>query len=282
MQARHHRQVPVSQVIIYHEDGDGLPIFSTVARDISQLKVIEDNLRTALARERELSELKTRFTSMVSHEFRTPLATIRSSSDLLKRYRDRMTEDKQTTYLDKIQEQVAHLTDMIDSVLTISRAQTMGVIFTPSVVDISALVADIVEEMRLLYGTSHTLDLQQPESLPPDVLFDEGLLRQMVVNLISNAVKYSPEDSTVSVTLNCDPETVTLVVSDPGIGIPADERERVFDTFYRARNVGTVPGTGLGMTLIQQAVEAHEGVLHLESAEGDGTTFTITLPLRYG
>jgi PAS domain S-box-containing protein len=246
-------------------------------RDITQRKRMKEELRKALLRERELGELKSRFVSMVSHEFRTPLAIIQSSSDLLKRYSDRMTDEQKIERLDQIQAQVRSLTNLLEDILTISRAETVGLEFKPEPLNLELLCRDVVDEVRVTARKTHQVVFSCSGNCD-GVILDKKLLRQAIVNLLSNAVKYSPNGGTVRFDVECEDGQVILRVTDEGIGIPEDDQQHLFETFHRAKNVGTIPGTGLGLAIVKEAVKLHRGTISFESQLNAGTTFTIRLP----
>jgi PAS domain S-box-containing protein len=245
--------------------------------DITQRKQLEQELRGALEKEKELNDLKSRFSSMVSHEFRTPLAMIQSSSDLLKFYSDRLDNERKLEHLDAIQLQVKRLTGLLDEILVISRAESVGLEFHLEQTDLQVFCHSIVQEFQVMAAT-HRVDF----SVTADCLLayiDAKLIRQALTNLLLNAVKYSSEGSTVHLMLSCTPTHALIRVTDQGIGIPEEDQKDLFEIFHRARNVGAIQGTGLGLAIVKQAVEAHGGTIGVESKIGVGTTFTITLPL---
>ncbi len=272
------KRIITSQVILRHQT-DNEVIYSAVGRDITAQKQTEEELRNLLQKQKELAELRSRITSMVSHEFRTPLATIRSSSDLLHSYHDRMTPERQREYIEKIQAQITHLSMLMDSVVTINREESIGVTYTPKRLHIAGICREIVMDIQLLYRDSHTIGYSV---VGEDIAhqWDERLIRQLVINLLSNAIKYSPKETHVSMTLAHEAEEVIITVTDQGIGIPEDDFDRIFESFHRGSNVGTIEGTGLGMPLIKQAVDAHGGTVDIQSAVDQGSTFTVTLPIR--
>lgn len=245
-------------------------------RDISERKQLEENLRQTLAKERELSELKSRFTSMVSHEFRTPLAVIQASTDTLKHYMARLSEEKKTEYLDKIQGQIKRLVNMMDDVLALGKAQAVGIQFTAIPLNLETLCHEVVAEIQTT-TTEHLIQVSVTGECT-EILADGNLLRQMLTNLLSNAVKYSPQGSDIACNLICSDTQVVLSVKDNGIGIPESDLGLLFEDFHRAKNVADIQGTGLGLSIVKQAVEAHGGSIQVESQVGIGTVFTITFP----
>jgi PAS domain S-box-containing protein len=249
-------------------------------RDISQRKQMEQELRAALEKEKELNELKSRFSSMVSHEFRTPLAVILSSTGLLERYSQRMTEDKKQEHLTQIQTQVQRLVGLLDDVLTLSRAETIDILVTAETLDLNGLCMDIVRDIQQT-TTKHQINFTisgQPQTVSMDV----KLIRQAITNLLTNAVKYSPDGGTVTIDLAYEEPNVRIRIQDQGIGIPEADQKRLFERFHRAQNVGNISGTGLGLAIVKRAVEAHGGSIGVESAAGAGTTFTLHIPIQPG
>jgi PAS domain S-box-containing protein len=245
-------------------------------RDITMRQQIETDVRAALDKQRELNEVKTRFTSMVSHEFRTPLSVIKSSASLVERYRDRLSPEKQQEYLGQIHEQVKHLVDMLDDVLTISRAEAVGVEAQLAPTDLVAFAGAIVDEMQQT-TVQHQVLLETTGKAYP-VWLDTKLMRQVLENLLSNAIKYSPAGGVVQVEIAYEAAQVVLRVRDNGIGIPQADQARLFEGFQRATNVGDIAGTGLGLSIVKLAVDAHGGTIDVESVVGQGATFTVRLP----
>jgi PAS domain S-box-containing protein len=249
-------------------------------RDVSLQKQLEDGLRQALQRERELSELKTRFSALVSHEFRTPLAVILSSVGILKTYHDRLNDEQRLLHLQKAETQIFRLTQLMNDVLVINSADAVGVEFRPTTHDLAALCTSIVNDATEGSSDDKARVRFSVEGACAQGYVDETLLRHIIFNLLSNALKYSPPRSPVTVRLACADEQAVIRVADQGIGIPQDSQPLLLHTFHRAPNARTVPGTGLGLVIVKRAVDAHRGAISFESAEDAGTTFTVTLPIR--
>jgi PAS domain S-box-containing protein len=262
---------------VMDEKGAALNIICSV-RDVTQHKQIEEGLRASLLKERELNELKSRFVSMVSHEFRTPLSVIQSSTDLVTRYSDRMTEERKKDHLEQIEVQVKRLTGLLDEVLMLSKAETVGLDFNPTIVELEALCQIMIQDIQLTAEDRMLIFNFTPDSAPA-ILIDPKLIRQAVTNLLSNAVKYSPPKSRIWLNVSFENHSVVFRVKDEGIGIPEEDQKRIFEIFHRASNVGTIPGTGLGLAIVKQSIEAHGGTMALESLPGQGTTFTLSIPL---
>jgi PAS domain S-box-containing protein len=246
-------------------------------RDVTHRKQLEQELRDALTKEKELSEMKSRFSSMVSHEFRTPLATIQSSTDLLNRYGAQLNEEQKTGHLIKIQAQVQHLTNLLENILTISRSEALTLEFHPAWLDLEALCREVVLDMQLI-AAQHEI-VFSTKGMCGRVLLDGNLIRQVIANLLSNAVKYSPSGTKILLDLICEGNSITICVEDNGIGIPDEDRKYLFESFHRAANVGSIAGTGLGLAIVKQVIDQHKGTIQVESKLGNGTKFTINLPI---
>jgi PAS domain S-box-containing protein len=249
-------------------------------RDITERKQMEQELRAALEKEKELNELKSRFSSMVSHEFRTPLAVILSSTGLLERYSQRMSEEKKQEHLAQIQTQVQRLVGLLDDVLTLSRAETIDISVTAETLDLNALCEEVVAEIQQTTA-KHQINLAV-SGQPQTVSMDVKLIRQAITNLLTNAVKYSPGGGTVTVDLVYEQPNVRIRIQDEGIGIPEADQIRLFERFHRAQNVGSISGTGLGLAIVKRAVDAHGGHINVESEAGVGTAFTLRIPIQPG
>ncbi|MEO8394009.1 MAG: PAS domain S-box protein, partial [Chloroflexota bacterium] len=259
------------------EDGQSTLLICSI-RDVTLYKKAEENLRSALAHEQELNELKTSFTSLVSHEFRTPLSVILSSADLLTAYSERMTPERRLEKLGNIERQVKRLIKLLDDVLTITRTDSTGFDFKPTPLDLVAVCKNMIEDVRTAYGRDVSIDFtHQGEDHP--ILADEFLFSHILQNLASNAIKYSKPGGQVQIFLNTLDTEVTLRISDQGIGIPEQHQRHLFEAFQRADNVGQIKGTGIGLTIVKRAVNAWDGTIEVESIEGKGTTFTIRLPI---
>jgi PAS domain S-box-containing protein len=268
--------------IVFHAElsvgfiqGDGLVC---VIRDISERKQAEAALRQALAKEKELGELKSRFVSMASHEFRTPLATIMALTETLSAYRHKLSEDQIDQRFDKIKVQVGHLKDIMEDVLLLARMQARRVEFNPTRLDLDALCRSVLDEFQSRADVTHLIEYTCHAALR-DVMLDPKLMRHIVNNLVSNAIKYSPSDKSIHVHLDHDESTVILEVCDEGMGIPEADLPHLFEPFHRAANVGAIPGTGLGLVIIKESVELHGGTITVTSQIDVGTTFTIRIPI---
>jgi signal transduction histidine kinase len=247
--------------------------------DIDDRKRAEAELLTAMQREKELSEMKSKFVSTASHEFRTPLATMLSSAELLEHYSESLGADERRNLLQTIQISAKRMSEMIDDVLTLGRAESGVLKLNLGPTNLRELCTRVVAEFRIAQGRHHVITLDDRFDRL-EALMDERLLRHILNNLLSNAVKYSPQGSEVIFSLERREENAAIEIQDRGIGIPPEDQPRMFESFQRASNVENRPGTGLGLAIVKKAVELHGGEISLESAVGAGTRFTIVLPLK--
>jgi signal transduction histidine kinase len=247
--------------------------------DIDNRKRAEAELLAAVQREKELSEMKSKFVSTASHEFRTPLATMLSSAELLEHYSESLSPPEKLNLLRTIQSVAKRMSELIDDVLTLGRAESGVLKLNPGRMDLSELCRKVASEFRIAQGKQHVISVDDRFDRA-DVQMDERLLRHILNNLLSNAVKYSPQGSEVSLSLSRRGEQAVIEIQDQGIGIPAQDRPRLFESFHRASNVESRPGTGLGLAIVKKSVELHGGEINLASAPGAGTRFTVVLPLR--
>jgi signal transduction histidine kinase len=250
--------------------------------DITERKQAEAGLCQALAKEKELSDLKSRFITTASHEFRTPLSIISSSAGLLLDYGDKLDEQKKLKHLQRVQSSVNYMTQLLEDVLLINRAEVGKLEFNPAPLNWIAFCRELVEELQLSMQTNHRIALQIDDMavLNPQVEMDEKLLRQILSNLLSNAIKYSPIGSTIHFDLAYQNGAAVFQIRDEGIGIPAEDQEKLFELFHRAKNVGNIPGTGLGLAIVKKYLDLQGGKISVDSDIGIGTQFTVTIPLN--
>ncbi|MEB3357462.1 MAG: HAMP domain-containing sensor histidine kinase [Synechococcales bacterium] len=239
---------------------------------------VEHDVRQALQREKDLGELKSRFIAMVSHEFRTPLTVIRTSVELLQRFGQQATEAKRQDYFQRIQTAIQAMVQLIDDILTVGQAESGKLLFNPQPLDLGKFCADLIEEMRLSGDQGQRIVLRQLGE-HGRVVLDPKLLRSLLVNLLSNALKYSDPTTLVDIILTYQSRSVQIEVRDRGIGIPPEDQRHLFESFYRGSNVSTIQGTGLGLQIVQQIVELHRGDIAFTSEEGVGTRFKVRLPI---
>jgi signal transduction histidine kinase len=251
----------------------------TREKQIREGKKIEDEMRQALQVERELNELKSKFVSIVSHEFRTPLTVLRTSVELLEKYGHIATEEKKQTYFQRIRLAITNMTQLLEDVLVVGRAEAGKLDFKACSIELKPFCTEIVEEIQHGLGTSHRIHFQY-ESDVTEAQLDPNLLRSILTNLLSNAVKYSEKGSQVDFSVKRENRNLLFTIADQGIGIPKDDQPHLFQLFHRASNVDTIRGTGLGLAIVQQCVTRHRGHVKFESHENVGTTFYVRLPIH--
>jgi len=264
---------------VVERDAQGRALrMSGVNVDIDDRKRAEVELLAAVQREKELSEMKSKFVSTASHEFRTPLATMLSSAELLEHYSESLGTEEKRNLLQTIQASAKRMSEMIDDVLTLGRAESGVLKLNLGPTNLRELCTRVVAEFRIAQGRHHIITLDDRFDRL-EALMDERLLRHILNNLLSNAVKYSPPGSEVTFLLERRDENAAIEIQDRGIGIPPADQPRMFESFQRATNVENRPGTGLGLAIVKKAVELHGGHISLKSAVGAGTRFTVVLPL---
>jgi PAS domain S-box-containing protein len=262
----------------------GKPAFQIVTLDIAERKQMEaalieaELLRRALDQERELKELKSRFISMVSHQFRTPLSVISTTGYLLENYFERLPPEKRQDYFGKIRSQIDRLDELIENILTISEKEEKGLAFTPSTIDLWTFCQEVIAEMQLTSPTLHKLIFTADGDLTAAVV-DEKLLHNILTNLLSNSIKYSPDGGEVVFKLTRQADEAVFEISDEGIGILADDQKHLFEPFHRGHNVTGIKGNGLGLKIAKDFVDVHGGTIACVSAVDKGTTFTVRLPI---
>ena len=243
---------------------------------LEQLEQRKEELAQALAAEQELGELKSRFVSMASHEFRTPLTAVLTSASLIEKYPAAEQQDKRLRHLDRIKQSVNHLNDILEEFLSVGRIEEGRVQARPTEVDLAALLDETVLDVQGLLKPGQTI--RQQVSCPSLLWLDASLLRKILVNLLSNGLKYSDERAEVTVRASCASGQLVLSVQDQGVGISREDQEHLFERFFRARNVTNVPGTGLGLYIVARYLDLMRGTIALQSELEVGTTVTITLP----
>ncbi len=260
-----------------------------MGEDVTDRERVQESLRHALEKEREaverLSELdrsKSEFLATVSHELRTPMTSILGFNQILSGEAVGPLNDRQRDLLRRVDRGGQRLFGLIENILALSRVETMKDRSSHVDVDLAAVVRAAVEATEhLRWDRDLDLDVRVPDAGSPTVLGDPAQLERVMVNLVSNATKFTPDGGAIRVTIDLDArDEVSIAVSDTGIGIPSEEQDHLFDSFFRASNAvaGTIQGTGLGLTIVRTIVEAHDGTLSLRSVPDEGTTVTITSP----
>jgi two-component system, LuxR family, sensor kinase FixL len=252
--------------------------------EVSKRKVVEDalilsenELRQALSKEKELNDLKSKFVTLASHEFRTPLSTILSSTNLIAKYVDAETQDKRERHIKKISQAVHNLNNILNDFLSLGKLEEGKIAFEVTEFSLKNLIDDVAEQLEGMLKSNQKIIVFADEKIR--LVNDKNMTRNVLINLVSNAIKYSPEGSEIIVRAAKDPDKVTIYVEDKGIGIPESEQKNIFSRFFRAYNAGAIQGTGLGLHLVFNYAEKMGGNVGFESKLGEGSKFFISLPL---
>lgn len=241
-----------------------------------KLEKSETDLKGLLDKERELGELKSRFVSMASHEFRTPLSTIMSSASLIGKYVDEAQNDKRLKHVGRIKSAVSNLTGILNDFLSLSKIEEGKIEITPEIFDLKELCDQIILELKGLLKTNQKIE---KKLLLDDctIKTDKRILKNILFNLLSNAIKYSPESSTIVCQFLEENEHYTIRIIDEGIGIPDYDQKHLFQRFFRATNVENIQGTGLGLSIVKRYADLLDLQISFESIENEGTTFTLNI-----
>jgi PAS domain S-box-containing protein len=244
---------------------------------LQKLEESQQELSEALDKEKQLNEIKSRFVSMASHEFRTPLSTILSSATLVSKYAHTEDNDKRERHLKKIKDSVAHLNGLLEDFLSLGKLEEGKVTVHISSFTVKDFIEDIMEEMRTIQkeGQQIHLDYSGEETFTTD----KRLLKNILINLLSNAIKFSPERSNVWTTADNKKNELKITIKDEGVGIPEEDQHHMFATFFRAKNVTNIEGTGLGLPIVKRYLDLLNGTVSLQSQLNVGTIATIVLPL---
>ncbi len=236
----------------------------------------EIKLTKALEKEKQLGELKSRFVSMASHEFRTPLSTILSSSSLISRYTETDQQEKRLKHVKRINSSVKNLTNILNDFLSLEKLESGKALqHNHEKVNFKEFIQQIIEELNVSFNHN---DIEHKHVGLESIILDEQLVRNIVINLLSNAIKYG-EEKRVEITSEANKSELKLSITDQGIGIPKEDQEHMFTRFFRANNVQNIQGTGLGLTIIKKYLDLLKGEIRFESEEGKGTTFYLNIPL---
>lgn len=249
---------------------------------LSELEQSRQELSQLLQKEKELGDLKSKFVTMASHEFRTPLSTIHSSAALLRKYTKPEEEEKREKHLKRIQDSVENMRDILEDFLSIGKIEEGKVQLNP----VLHTETEFAEEIRQLSIEMQHLAkpgqiINHRHQINRSVEVDLKMLRHVLTNLLSNAIKFSPENSTIDLCCSEDMDHIKISVIDHGIGISEEDQKRLFDRFFRAENAANIQGTGLGLYLVSRYVEMANGKITWESTLGKGTTFNLLLPKHY-
>ncbi len=269
---------PVTLTVSALRDGDGLISgYLGIAIDISERKQAENELRLALEKERELNELKSRFVSLASHEFRTPLSTILSSTFLVSRYKKAEEQEQREKHTQRIVSSVNMLTDILNDFLSVGKIEEGKIQVRYADFDVKQHINNIVAEMQGLRKAQQLVEYQHEGDV--QLSLDPALLKHIVMNLLSNAIKFSPPGTLIQVNTRRAGQQFSLKIRDRGAGISKDDQQHLFERFFRGSNADDVQGTGLGLHIVAKYAELMNGSITCDSEPGKGTTFTVLFNL---
>ena len=256
--------IDVTQQVRYHEELEA----KVEARTLE--------LTASLQREQAMNEMKSRFVSIASHEFRTPLSTILSSISLVAAYAKDDQEAKRNKHIERIKTSVKTLTEILNDFLSLEKLEQGKVEIIRQPVDIPQVAADLKDDLNGLLKQGQGIIFSHQGEL--EITLDKKILRHVLQNLLTNAIKYSGENSDITLTTTISDGFLIITVRDEGIGIPEEEQTHLFGEFFRAKNVAGIQGTGLGLNIVKRYVELLNGIINFESRPGVGTTFTVVFP----
>jgi signal transduction histidine kinase len=256
----------------------GEPHVLVNALDITARKQAEEELLSALAREKELVDLKSSFVSMVSHEFRTPLGVIMSSAEILQDYLEDLDPAERREHLQSIHKNTRRMAELMEEVLLLGRFDAGKMPFQPKLIDLRSFCQRVADEVLAAAECRNPITFHC-DALPAEAHADERLLRHILLNVLTNALKYSECGQPIDFSIRAEDRDVVCRIVDRGIGIPEADREWLFHAFHRGRNVGQRPGTGLGLVIVKRCVDLHGGRIEIDSKPGEGTAVIIRLPV---
>lgn len=245
---------------------------------IHRLEQTKEELDNALKRERELNSMKSRFISIASHEFRTPLATILSSLSLVEKYVNLKDEEKRHKHINRIKSSIINLTDILNDFLSLNKLEEGKIFVNEEEFNIFVLIDNVVQDLKSISKKGQKLEFNFDSTENDKVYLDNKLVKNILINLLSNAIKFSYEDSLIQVLCHLSENEVVIFVKDQGIGIPIDEQKHLYERFFRSSNAGEIQGTGLGLSIVLQYIHLLKGEISFVSEENCGTEFKIVLP----
>jgi PAS domain S-box-containing protein len=249
---------------------------ATLQETLEKLEASKDELSRALSKEKDLSDMKSAFVSMASHEFRTPLSTILSSASLLAKYKLTEEQEKREKHVQRIKSSVFNLNNILNEFLSLGKIEDGKITSHEALFNIRDLVSQQVSEMTEIFKQGQ--EIKYSHSGVPDVTLDEVLFKNIVINLLSNAAKFSPENKPIFVSTEVLDHQLKFSVKDQGMGISKKDQQHLFEIFYRATNATNIPGTGLGLHIVGKYVEMMNGKIDIKSGLEKGTTITIIFP----
>lgn len=245
---------------------------------IQKLEKTKSELDNSLKREQELNSMKTKFISIASHEFRTPLSTILSSLSLMEKYNELNELEKRNKHNDRIKKSIKNLTEILNDILSVNKIEEGKVVVNPETFNIRSFINELILDLQGLLKTGQTIYLSAIEIENEFIFQDPKLLRHIIVNLLTNAIKFSSENSPIEISLKMDNSNIYLSVKDNGIGIPENDHNKLFTRFFRSSNVDHIQGTGLGLSIVLQYVNYLKGNIKFSSEVGKGSVFNVNLP----
>jgi two-component system sensor kinase FixL len=250
----------------------------SLKESLHQLQIAKEEVSLSLEKEKELNQLKSRFVSMASHEFRTPLSSIQLSAVLIDKYAQQFESPNITKHVGKIKNAVGNLTGILNDFLSLERLEAGKIdpVFTSY--DVVTFAGEITEEMQLIAKQNQQI-IYMHTGVETMVKLDQNLLKNCIINLIGNAIKYSGEDTFIEFKTEISSGQLIVVIKDNGIGIPDNDQKHLFEAFFRAHNTGNIPGTGLGLNIVTRYTNLMNGQIHFESTVNEGTSFTLSFPL---
>lgn len=249
-----------------------------LAEMIRKLTESKKETDLALEKERELNNLKSRFISTASHEFRTPLATIMSSVSLSGKYAESLDKANMIKHIDRVKTAVNHLTDILNDFLSLDKLEEGAVMANPEYIKLNEMIQGLIDELRPIAKAGQKIVYSAPKS-DDGVYIDRRILRNILINLISNAIKYSNENTQIEIKADVRDSALSIEVKDQGIGIPYEDQAHIFERFYRANNSGNMQGTGLGLNIVRKYVELLNGEISFKSIPEKGTKFILRFPI---
>lgn len=244
---------------------------------VKALEKAKEEVSLSFEKERDLNQLKSRFVSMASHEFRTPLSSIQLSASLIEKYAQQFENDNITKHVNKIKSSVGNLTTILNDFLSLERLEAGKVEPSLSSFDLVKFAEEITEEMQIIAKQNQNI-IYQHTGLSSTIILDQNLLKNCIINLIANAIKYSGENTFIEFNTEITANSCIVTIKDNGIGIPDIDHKHLFEPFFRANNTGNIPGTGLGLNIVNRYASLMNGTVAFESTINQGTKFTITFP----
>ncbi|HEY9813679.1 MAG TPA: HAMP domain-containing sensor histidine kinase, partial [Candidatus Sericytochromatia bacterium] len=239
-------------------------------------KQAEADISKALQQQQELTALKSSLITRMSHEFRTPLSIILSSTELIEHYSHKLSDEKKATLYNQVTNSAKQITKLLDEFLTLNQAESQNIQLNPSLIELEKVIPQLIAESQSNTDKHKITFLSEGNC---HAVMDINILRNSLKELLVNAIKYSPEGGEIQLKVTCENEKAVFQVKDQGIGIPASEQNHVFERFYRGSNVSNISGIGLGLSIVKKLVELHQGSIDVSSEVGVGSTFTVAIPL---